>query len=126
MVFQLKTKGLMSCLGGLIIVEVKYYLIVHSMLHLKPSLAQEPFISSIFYVSILYCVMLFYTDENINYVNCVGPLSPLLFDSSLVEHVDGRLIRVQQAGQYNADAVLECGFTATLLIIHGGFVREKL
>lgn len=108
----------MSCLGGLMIAEVKYYLIVHSMLHLKLSPAQEPFMSSIFYVlkSALDRLMPFYADENINYVSCL---------CSSTGRTCGEPIRARRARRYNADAVHECGFTATWLIIHGGHVREK-
>ncbi len=109
----------MSPLVGLMVVEVNYYLIIHSLLLLKPSAAREPFMSRIFYAfkSMLTCVMCFYTDENINNVNCV---------CCCTGRTCGELIHVQRAGQCNADdAVHECGFTVTLLIIHGGHVREK-
>ena len=81
MVFWLKTKALISCLGALMTVEVKYYLIAHSRLHLKPAPAQEePFVSCLLYVfeTVRDCVMLCFTDESINYVNCVWSFPPFL------------------------------------------------
>lgn len=60
------------CLAALMIVEVKYYVVVHSMLHLDISSPRAFFlyIWTIFYY-VFKSIVLFYTDENINYVNCV-------------------------------------------------------
>lgn len=67
------------CLAGLMIVAVKYYVVVHSMLHLDMSSPRAFFIYiwTIFYYVFkqrhywFKSIVLFYTDENINYVNCV-------------------------------------------------------
>lgn len=49
----------MACMAAQLTAEVKYYLILHTTLCLKPSPAQEHFMSSIFYVlkCLLDCVM---------------------------------------------------------------------
>lgn len=71
--------------------------------------------------------MLFYTDENINYVNDVWAFWSPYHLAARRQNKWRELLHVQQAAQCNADAVAqESSFTATLLIIHGGHVREKL
>lgn len=82
--------------------------------------------SSVVYVfrSLLDCVM-FDTDDKINYVNCIWSFESLYCLAAPSAESGGELISVQLAGHCKIDAVYECGFTATLLIIHGGHVRQK-